>query len=180
MRSNPRIATFLDKLKDAGVLVNLMWSAKRPNTKKFDDVNFVAFVGNGFSPSVATAIIIDYGPRDGFGIYGDNFPNDFDAMVAMIAKPRDGTSDNEAREPKPADAALVEARAYIDGTRAYVKSDLLAKIDAAIGKEDTAFDLLCESLSAWEGEEESVKEEHADLIAKLNAYVEAHRPAKIA
>lgn len=35
-----------------------------------------------------------------------------------------------------------------------------------------AMELLGESLIAWEGEEESVKEEHADLIADLGAFLD--------
>lgn len=37
---------------------------------------------------------------------------------------------------------------------------------------ERATDLLAESLDAWEGEEDSVKEEHEDLIADLNAFFE--------
>lgn len=33
-------------------------------------------------------------------------------------------------------------------------------------------DLFIDSLTAWEDEEESVKEEHAELIARMNAYGE--------
>ena len=39
---------------------------------------------------------------------------------------------------------------------------------------ERAVDLLSDSLTAWEGEEESVKEEHEDLISDLRAFMEAH------
>lgn len=47
-----------------------------------------------------------------------------------------------------------------------------------IGKSayERATDLLSESLDAWEDEEESVMEEHEDLIADLNAFFEENRP----
>lgn len=35
-----------------------------------------------------------------------------------------------------------------------------------------AFDLLHRNLEAWDGEEDSVKEEHADLIAELRQFLE--------
>lgn len=197
MRSNPFIATFLDKLNAAGVQCNMMWSGKRPLTKKGDDINFVAFVGAGFAPSVSTAIILDYGPRDGFGIYTDSLANDFDKMVAAIAKPRDA-----AAAPNPMEAALreiaengpdeePEAEDYDDTESAYSngleveawrlaaiahKGLVAAAAAAPAPADDKCFDLLCRSLDAWEGEEDSVKEEHADLIEELNAYVDAHRP----
>lgn len=40
----------------------------------------------------------------------------------------------------------------------------------------TMFDLLCENFDAWDGEEESVKEEHADLIEKTEAFIDAAKP----
>lgn len=40
---------------------------------------------------------------------------------------------------------------------------------------ERATDLIADSLEAWEGEEESVKEEHEELIAKLDAFLEEIR-----
>jgi len=41
------------------------------------------------------------------------------------------------------------------------------------GAERAMFDLLCENFDAWDGEEDSVKEEHADLIEKTSAFIDA-------
>lgn len=43
------------------------------------------------------------------------------------------------------------------------------------GVERVIFDLLCENFVAWDGEEDSVKEEHADLIEKTEAFIDANR-----
>jgi hypothetical protein len=52
-----------------------------------------------------------------------------------------------------------------------------AKEQHAAALTDSAmFDLLCESFDAWNGEEVSVKEEHADLIEKSEAFINAARP----
>ena len=41
---------------------------------------------------------------------------------------------------------------------------------AASSASDTLIELLDDNLTAWEGEEDSVKDEHAELIARLQAY----------
>jgi len=41
--------------------------------------------------------------------------------------------------------------------------------------EQTAFGLLCRCFDAFDGEEDSVKEEHADLIAEVGAFITAAR-----
>lgn len=40
---------------------------------------------------------------------------------------------------------------------------------------ERALDLLAENLDAWEGEEESVQDEHADLISRTRDFLEAIR-----
>jgi hypothetical protein len=40
------------------------------------------------------------------------------------------------------------------------------------------YDLLCEAHEAFDGEEESVKEEHEDLIAKMDELIEKLRPPR--
>lgn len=47
-------------------------------------------------------------------------------------------------------------------------------------KDLSAFDLLCRCFDAFDGEEESVREEHADLIEEVEAFIELHRPPVIA
>lgn len=39
--------------------------------------------------------------------------------------------------------------------------------------ERVMFDMLCENFEAWYGEEDSVKEEHADLIEKTEALIDS-------
>lgn len=46
---------------------------------------------------------------------------------------------------------------------------------AITGTERAMFDLLCENFDAWDGEEDSVKEEHEDLIEKTEAFIDAHK-----
>jgi CII-binding regulator of phage lambda lysogenization HflD len=46
----------------------------------------------------------------------------------------------------------------------------LADMDAALIKAEEAMELLSDNLMAWEGEEESVQEEHAELIERLQAW----------
>lgn len=54
---------------------------------------------------------------------------------------------------------------------------LFVLIDSRQSKRNpSAFDLLCECFDAFDGEEESVKEEHAALIEKVRAYLDQHRP----
>lgn len=42
---------------------------------------------------------------------------------------------------------------------------------ARLQREAVAMELLTDNLTAWEGEEESVQEEHAPLIERLRAFV---------
>lgn len=51
-----------------------------------------------------------------------------------------------------------------------------ALVDPKALTDRTMFDLLCENWSAWDDEEESVKEEHADLIEKTEAFIDAAKP----
>ena len=48
-------------------------------------------------------------------------------------------------------------------------------VDIGESAYDRATDLLSESFDAWDGEEESVKEEHEELIEKLDAFLEEIR-----
>ncbi len=44
--------------------------------------------------------------------------------------------------------------------------------------ETRLWEMLCEACGAFEGEEDSVKEEHADLIARMDALIEEMRPVR--
>lgn len=45
---------------------------------------------------------------------------------------------------------------------------------------ENAIALLCENFDAWDGEEESVKEEHADLIERTEAFIDAYKETPLA
>lgn len=317
MRDNPRITALFDKLHAAGVSHRCFWQTRRDGKPGKPDIEFLNFVGDGFSPSIATAVIINY-DDDGYGLYVESGCASMDADVALIAKPRgdivpavvpstgcyalaidnddacelhlfateaerdefmweyafDNTDteaadlaefkasyDNELSDAMeatndgwhtdemvaPADPirndandtvdALVQAeeqlaimagmdesnggkdtdlRDALVGVRAALKReqaapDMLAALKAMRGeldemsgywtegmanfaqqadlaidkaegrKPDTSsdkalvkamFDLLCDNLDAWDGEEDSVKEEHEDLIAETEAFIE--------
>jgi hypothetical protein len=86
---NKQFQTFRTKLSEAGVSFRVLWEAKRSPRSQYADVAFVSFVGNGFSPKVGTAIIINYG-KDGYGLYTDAEQGlAIDSDVAYIAQPRD-------------------------------------------------------------------------------------------
>lgn len=95
MRSNTKIAEFLDRLNAAGVMIRRLWETRRDgqiakaSNHYHRDVTLIEFIGNGFSPSINVAIIVDYGEGNGFGFFTDTGLGDFDEMVAAIAKPRD-------------------------------------------------------------------------------------------
>ncbi|TJW14405.1 MAG: hypothetical protein E5W82_10540 [Mesorhizobium sp.] len=87
MIRNPQIDAFFVKLADANVQHRCNWQAKRdPNLKGYD-IEHLSFIGDGFRPSEATAVIISYG-RDGYGLYFEAVSNSIDGDVARIAAPR--------------------------------------------------------------------------------------------
>lgn len=49
------------------------------------------------------------------------------------------------------------------------------KQHAAALTDRAMFDLLCDNFDAWDDEEDSVKEEHADLIEKTEAFIDANK-----
>lgn len=68
---NRQFETFRAALADRGVTLRYLWTANRGMGSKRDDVALVAFTGNGFSPRIGTAVVIDYGVRDGFALMTD-------------------------------------------------------------------------------------------------------------
>lgn len=91
MQENTAITKLHQMLRAADVSHICNWQAKRDPKAKHPDVEHLSFIGNGFSPTISAAVIINYGEKNGFGFYVDVLPNHFDAMVAVIAHPR--TSD---------------------------------------------------------------------------------------
>lgn len=55
-------------------------------------------------------------------------------------------------------------------------AELLAGLRAAIAKVETMWTMLCESRDAWDDEEDSVKVEHAELIADLSEFLDGMAP----
>lgn len=86
-----QLDTLFDDLRLRGVTMRRLWETrrdgKRITLKHPADVTFYVFCGDGFTPSVTTAIIIDYGSNDGFGFYVDNVPTKLSEISDMIAKP---------------------------------------------------------------------------------------------
>lgn len=87
MRNNPRIASLFAGLAAAGVQHRCNWQARRDGKKGAPDVEHLAFVGDGFAPSISTAVLIDY-DGDGYGLYFESPTNSIPDDVAAIAKPR--------------------------------------------------------------------------------------------
>lgn len=108
MYSNPRIVAFLDGLRDRGVALKVLWSTKRSPKNRYDDVNFVAFSGDGFSPNISTAVIVDYG-EDGYGFYPSSNSIEMRADIDLVARRVDNdlTSFDEAKAPADFYAYLV-------------------------------------------------------------------------
>lgn len=98
--SNERYQEFRRALDARGVDVRFAWQAKRNPKSKHCDVHFLLFNGRGFQPKILTAIIIDYGARDGFGLYlddaaGRSIEQDADAIAGR--RPADPFTTGQAR-----------------------------------------------------------------------------------
>lgn len=87
MIRNPQIDSFFERLAAANVQYRCNWQAKRSPDLKGYDVEHLSFVGDGFSPSEATAILISYG-KHGYGLYFDSETGSIEDDIARIAKPR--------------------------------------------------------------------------------------------
>lgn len=81
---NKQFVIFREKLETAGVTMRVLWTAKRGITGKTPDIAFVSFVGNESPPHVSTAVIIDYGERDGFGLFVNETSHTIDDSVSAI------------------------------------------------------------------------------------------------
>jgi hypothetical protein len=121
---------FRDKLTARGVIMRCMWKAhagvwhgispdgRRVADKRRNDVALYAFIGKDFSPAEATAIMVDYGPRDGFGLWFEARTNSIDEDVARIVgsaaeaeTPIERSEDIDTNEPgdlSPEDEWLAE------------------------------------------------------------------------
>ena len=99
LNDNERFQEFVKQLAAKGVTICWAWETRRDWTTNSGhgrkaDVGMIFFTGSGFQPSHLTAIVTDYGKRDGFGLYLDAPGASLSADVDAIAKP--------AREPKAA------------------------------------------------------------------------------
>lgn len=78
--------------------------------------------------------------------------------------------------PKIIAAALSKAESFISGFEGDDLQEgipeLLAAMRTAAKCAETATDLLHRNLDAWDGEEDSVKEEHEELITDLRNFLD--------
>lgn len=88
-RENPGIQTLFAKLEERGIYKNILWEASRFNNGT-TDVFFVAFSALGNPPAIGTALIIDYGPGNGFGVFHESSSIKLDDDVALIAEGPNG------------------------------------------------------------------------------------------
>lgn len=93
--SNERFSHFRRELEDKGFVLKLLWSAHsgacNPDTGRkfrYDNVGlFAVCSGQGEytgPPKVSTVIIVNYGQRDGFGLWLDPGGNDFGSDIRAI------------------------------------------------------------------------------------------------
>lgn len=87
MIRNPQIDSFFERLAAANVQHRCNWQAKRSPDLKGYDIEHLSFVGDGFAPREATAILISYG-KNGYGLYFDSETGSIEDDIARIAKPR--------------------------------------------------------------------------------------------
>lgn len=91
MRTNKRIQMLFDGLAAAGVQHRCNWQARRDGKAigngKMPDVEHLAFVGDGFAPSISTAVLINYSD-EGYGLYVEVDSNKIEDDVKRIATPR--------------------------------------------------------------------------------------------
>ena len=188
MRNNARIASLFAGLAAAGVQHRCNWQSRRDGRAvnqgmgHMPDVEHLSFVGDGFAPSISTAILIDYA-GEGYGLYVEADTNRIADDVAAISKPREpaGAAGSHALpliDDMPL-ADLLHLASRLAGTTHRKGVEELQHAIRVIEKWAKRADtLLGDTLMAWEGEEESVKEEHADHIAELEAFVNA-KPAAV-
>lgn len=90
MHNNSRFIEFLGALGARGVSHQWLWEARRDGRKpawpKYPaDIAMIGFNGRGFQPKILVAVVIDYGDRDGFGLFTDDAGNSIEADVDRIA-----------------------------------------------------------------------------------------------
>lgn len=94
MDNNEQFKTFRAELLARKVHIQWMWQARRDGKpakypKQMADVGMIAFTGEGFQPSHLTAIVVDYGKGNGFGLYTDHGGLTITQDADSIAKARD-------------------------------------------------------------------------------------------
>lgn len=93
MQDNKQFETFRAELLARKIHISWLWQTRRDGKpakypKQMADVGMIAFTGEGFQPMHLTAIVVDYGPRDGFGLYTDHGGLTIEQDADTIAKPR--------------------------------------------------------------------------------------------
>lgn len=92
MHDNKQFAEFREALALHKVRIHWAWQARRDGKpakypKQCANVGMLMFTGEGFQPKHLTAIVIDYGPRDGFALYLDANSTTIAADAETIAGP---------------------------------------------------------------------------------------------
>lgn len=88
---------FLDELRQRKVHYQWAWETRRDNKaprqprgagkdSTYPDIGMLLFTGEGFQPSVLTAIVIDYG-KNGFGLYTETGDHTILGDIERIATP---------------------------------------------------------------------------------------------
>ena len=91
--NNERFQQFTKELNARGVTYHWMWDARRDGkTPKYSagrpsDIGMIAFTGNDFQPSILVAVVIDYGDKNGFGLFTDSPTLSIAADADAIATP---------------------------------------------------------------------------------------------
>lgn len=82
--NNEPFKNFREELKKRGVEIHFLWSCKNRKTK-YDNVFFVTFHGIDPKRGINTAVIVDYGGKNGFGLYIEALTNSITADADAIA-----------------------------------------------------------------------------------------------
>lgn len=103
-------------------------------------------------------------------------PLNGEAMLALVRQLARMDPPDEREEIAEVDGEIEAFSHMIRKAKEIVGAIPAAPVAPAVSASERAmFELLCENATAWEGEEESVREEHEDLIAKTEAFIEANR-----
>lgn len=129
LSNNGRFIGWRQKLLDSGVELRPLWEARSNRAKAaFQDVRCFAVVGTDKPPAIGTILCVDYGPRDGFGLYfqaNTVFPEDDVAALKGEVAPN---------SPEAILSRIEDVLAMPSGSEAFSGPDLAQAMVADIGK----------------------------------------------